>query len=92
MLLILQDHIMHCKSTMQKARIAVDKLNDEKLSALLESMPAAQKRTLSRITRGESSGWLTVLPLASQRFDQGFVGSQSFPWLLKGLTRVFSSY
>ena len=50
--LILQDHTLHYKSTLRKARIAVDKLNEENLSVLLEGMPAAQKRTSSRIING----------------------------------------
>ena len=32
-------------------------------------MPAAQRRTLTRIIEGDTSGWLTVLPLAEEGYD-----------------------
>ena len=67
--LMSHDHLVHCKLTLRKAQIAADKLYEERLSTLLDSMPAAQNRCLLRIIEGESSGWLTVLPLASEGFD-----------------------
>ena len=63
------DYLVNCRLTLRKAQIAANKLNKERLSTLLDNMPAAQNRCLSRIIEGESSGWLTVLPLASGGFD-----------------------
>ena len=63
------DHLVQCKLTLRKTQIAADKLCEERLLTLLDSMPAAQNRYLSRIIEGESSGWLSVLPLASEGFD-----------------------
>ena len=67
--LLSHDHLVHCKLTLRKAQIAAGKLYEERLSTLLDSMPAAQNRCLSRIIEGESSGWLTVLPLVSEEFN-----------------------
>ena len=38
------------------------------LSSLLAALPNDHRRTLKRIIDGEASGWLTVLPLASESF------------------------
>ena len=51
------------------ARAARKQLEKAKLSQLLEAMPKERRRTLKRITDGEASGWLTVLPLVSEGFD-----------------------
>ena len=40
--LMSHDNLVHCKLTLRKAQIAADKLYEERLSTLLDSMPAAQ--------------------------------------------------
>ena len=61
----MSDHSNHCRS----ATNAAGRLRDETASALRqehsEFYAAFQKRTLSKIMKGNTSGWLTVLPLAA---------------------------
>ena len=63
------DHEQHCSSVLRDARAHRTQREKALLSSLLAEMPHDKRRTLKRITDGEASGWLTVLPLASEGFD-----------------------
>ena len=63
------DHEQHCSSVLRDARAQRTQREKASLSSLLAEMPHDKRRTLKRITDGEASGWLTVLPLASEGFD-----------------------
>ena len=63
------NHEQHCSSVLRDARAHCTKREKALLSSLLAEMPYDKRRTLKRITDGEASGWLTVLPLASEGFD-----------------------
>ena len=63
------DHEQHCSSVLRDARAHRTQREKTLLSSLLAEMPHDKRRTLKRITDGEASGWLTVLPLASEGFD-----------------------
>lgn len=67
--LSLPEHTSHCQTTLREARSNAEKEDSAKSAVALDSLPAPQKRTLCRIIKGEASGWLTVLPLASDGFD-----------------------
>ena len=59
----------HCSSVLRDARAHRTQREKALLSSLLAEMPHDKRRTLKRITDGEASGWLTVLPLAAEGFD-----------------------
>ena len=63
------DHLVHSKTDPEEGRDCGGQVVRRKAVNPLDSMPAAQNRCLSRIIEGESSGWHTVLPLASEGFD-----------------------
>ena len=63
------DHDYHCRSALKAARVQRETREKDLLAFVLTTMPSAQRRTLTRIIDGEASGWLTVMPLASEGFD-----------------------
>ncbi len=63
------DHEHHCRSVLKAAREERESREEKLLSSVLATMPSERKRTLMRITHGEASGWLTVLPLAAEGYD-----------------------
>ena len=67
--LVQQEHKLHCRAVLQTAHCEAEMIASEQLASLLSDMPAMQKRTLSWIIEGESSGWLTVLLLVSEGYD-----------------------
>ena len=46
-----------------------DELFARRSSQLISSLPPLAQRTLSRIVKGNASGWLTVLPLRQEGYD-----------------------
>ena len=65
----LEEHMMQYKTILQEVRRKAEEARAVKQAAVMEDLPAFQKRTLSRIIKGEASNWLTVLSLASEGFD-----------------------
>ncbi len=65
----LSQHQSHCMESLVAARRERQTTELTLQSEVLDAMPVAQKRTLSRIIQGEASGWLTVLPLADENYD-----------------------
>ena len=57
------------KTILREVRRKAEEARAVKQAAVMEDLPAFQKRTLSRIIKGEASNWLTVLSLASEGFD-----------------------
>ena len=63
------DHMAHCQRTVTAAAKERDELFARRSSQLIASLPPLAQRTLSRIVKGNASGWLTVLPLRQEGYD-----------------------
>ena len=59
----------HCQRTVTAAAKERDELFARRSSQLIASLPPLAQRTLSRIVKGNASGWLTVLPLRQEGYD-----------------------
>ena len=63
------DHMAHCERTVTAAAKERDDLFTRRSSQLIASLPPLAQQTLSRIVKGNASGWLTVLPLRQEGYD-----------------------
>jgi len=65
----INDHQNHCRRTIGEATRARDRHASTTSKKLIDNLPPAEQRTLSRIVNGNASGWLTVLPLRQEGYD-----------------------
>ena len=62
------DHMAHCQRTVT-AEAKEREMFTRRSSQLIASLSPLAHRTLSRIVKGNASGWLTVLPLRQEGYD-----------------------
>ena len=63
------DHSAHCRRITSQISRERDVISAEISQSILSDLPQLEERTLSRIVRGNASGWLTVLPLKREGYD-----------------------
>ena len=65
----IHQHHEHCRRVTGKASRARDERASSVSQDLITGLPPLAQRTLSRIVKGNASGWLTVLPLRQEGYD-----------------------
>ncbi|XP_065195711.1 uncharacterized protein LOC135827115 [Sycon ciliatum] len=63
------DHSAHCRRITSQISRERDVISAEISQSILSDLPQLEERTLSRIVRGNASGWLMVLPLKREGYD-----------------------